>query len=199
MAEDRDDAPKKGMDPIKAYCLVLGFLVLVLGILWLKIGSDRADYQAANERAQRLLTGKGLSRLPDGSPTTIPDIAYEVERYVETYKATTGEGGTVAGIPLEMMKTNASAVGMDQITAGNLQVDANRNAGYETRTSDFEYKNTTLNRLLLLVYNVEQRGRYRVQEINWRLADPKDNPAPFWSIVKPRIKVAVRTPIQRER
>jgi hypothetical protein len=200
--DEDDDAPaKKGMDPLKAYCLVLGFLVVVLGVLWIKLGGDRDDYEAANRRAEQLLTGKGLTRVPDGPPPSIPDIAYEVERYVETYKATAGEGGAnVSGIPLEMMKNYASSSGMTQSHSGGGSVDVNRNRGYQTRTNDFEYEPTTLRNLLTLVYNVESKGRYRVQEITWRLDDPKKANAapPYWFIAKPRIKVAVRTPIQRE-
>jgi hypothetical protein len=197
---EQEEGKGKGLDPLKAYCLVLGFLILVVGYLWFRKGGEKSDYAEANVRAERWITGKGLVRQPDGPPASIPDIAYEVEQYVETYKATAGEGGSVAGIPLEMMKNYTAAVGMVQESAGNENVDTNRNAGYETRSRDFDYKPTTLNRLLLLAYNVESKGRYRVSEISWRLADPKDNAAPpFWNIAKPRIKVAVRTPIQKER
>jgi hypothetical protein len=202
MADDDDDvgATKKGMDPLKAYCLVLGFLVIVLGVLWIKIGGDREDYEAANARAEQLLTGKGLVRQQDGPPVAIPALAYEVEQYVETYKASAGEGGgDVSGIPLEMMRLHATNAGMKQIYVGSGQIDPHKAAGYETRSNDFEYDPTTIRNLMALVFNVENRGRYRVSEIAWKLQEPKDNPAPHWHIAKPKIKVAVRTPIQRER
>jgi hypothetical protein len=204
VAEEKDDAAtKKGMDPLKAYCLVLGFLVLVLGYLWIRIGGTRDDYAAANERAEQFLTGKGLTRRAEDPPPSIPDLAYEVEKYVETYKAAAGEsGGNVTpGIPLEMMRNYATSLGMKEVHTGSGGVDVDKGAGHETRSTDFEYDATTLNRLLALVFNVEHKGRYRVSDISWRLGDPnKENSSPpYWFIARPKIKVAVRTPIQRDR
>jgi hypothetical protein len=201
VAPKDDEAEKKPGDPLKAYCYVLGFLLLfLLGIWWFKIRVERDAYAAANVRAEQYLTGKGLRKSPDDEPVTIPDIAYNVEKFVETYKSSLSDGGNAPGIPLELVSKMASNAGMTQDGVQTERTEQNVNAGYETRSRVFDYKTpVNLKNLLTLVYNIETRGRYRVNEIRWQIADKKDNSAPpFHAITKPVIKVAVRTPIQRK-
>ena len=51
-------------------------------------------------------------------------------------------------------------------------------------------------RLLTLLYNIESRGRYRVSEVGWEVADRKDNlEPPFDRVKRSRIEVALRGPI----
>lgn len=192
---DAPHAEKKGMDPVKAYCLVLGFLVVVLGYLCFSIRGTRQDYATANERAESLLTGKGLTST-DGRPSSIPDIAYEVEKYVKTYKATAPEGAGTTGIPIELMRRMSTAVNMEWETANVERVDTNRARKFETRSRQFDYKAATLAQIINLVWNIENNGRFRVNEIRWQLGDKKENAAPpFHRVPRPSVKVAVRTPI----
>jgi hypothetical protein len=196
------DPNEKGMDPLKAYCIVLGLLIGFLGFLYFKFAGERADYEAANARAEPLLTGKGMAKASDGRPLVIPELAYDVERFVATYRDTAKEGpGAVGGgIPQTMMAKVETDAGVEEERALREQVDEKKDRGYKTITQQFDYKPTNLQRLLALAYNIEGRGRYRVSDIRWQLAEPKDNSEPpFNRISKPMIKVSVRSAIAKER
>jgi hypothetical protein len=199
-AKANDASEKGGMDPLKAYCIVLGLLIGFLGFLYFKFSGERSDYQSANSRAEGLVTGKGMVRASDGRSLVIPEIAYDVERLVATYRDTAKEGPIGANIPQTMMTKLETEAGIEEERAGREQVDEKKEQGYRTVTQQFDYKPTNLQRLLVLCYNIETRGRYRVSDIRWQLAESKENSEPpFNRIAKPVIKVAVRTAIQKER
>ena len=199
------DAPatetgEKGMDPLKAYCIVLGLLIGFLGFLYFKFSGERSDYETANARAEGLLTGKGMGRTTTstGTPVVIPDLAYQVEQFVATYRDAAKEGPIGPGIPATMMAKLETEVGVEEERALREITEEKRDRGYKTTTQQFDFKPTNLQRLLALAYNIEGRGRYRVSDIRWQLADPRDNSEPpFNKINKPSIKVSVRTAIPK--
>jgi hypothetical protein len=192
--------PGKGMDPLKAYCLVLAVLVLVLGFFYLKISGERADYESANAVAERLLTARP-SEEEDEEPYSIPSLAWQMERYVASYKeAAGGGGGLQEGIPAQMMTLMETEAGVtpERALREVSETKVKNRTTVKTITQQFDYKSTTLRNLLTLSYNIESRGRYRVSDIRWQLADPKENSQPpFHMISKPSIKVAVRSLVAR--
>lgn len=192
-------------DPLKMYTAVMALLVVVMGVLWIVIDNKREKYEQANTRAEQLMTGKGLRiRGLDDSPRTIPDLALAVERLSYTYDLATGGGGFDAGgrhVSQEMMETVALAAGLNQVGSSGERSTPNRARGYETVTQSFDYESMSggpleVWRLLTLLYNIESRGRYRVSEASWEVADPKDDvEAPYDRVKRSRIEVALRGPI----
>jgi len=191
-------------DPLKMYTVVMALLVIVMGVLWLVINNKRDMYEKANIRAEQLMTGKGLrSRGLDDSPRTIPDLALAVERLSLTYDQATGGGGIDSAgrhISQTMMETVAMHAGLSQAGSSGERSTPNRAQGYETVTQSFDYESMAggpleVWRLLTLLYNIESRGRYRVSEVGWEVADPKDNlEEPFDKVKRSRIEVALRGP-----
>jgi len=192
-------------DPLKMYTVVMALLVIVMAVLWVVINNKREKFEQANIRAEQLMTGKGLrSRGLDDSPRTIPDLALAVERLSYTYDQATGGGGIDKGgrhISQEMMETVAVHAGLHQAGSSGERPTPNRARGYETVTQSFDYESMSggpleVWRLLTLLYNIESRGRYRVSEVSWEVADPKDNlEEPFDKVKRSRVEVALRGPI----
>jgi hypothetical protein len=187
---------EKGGDPLKSYTLVMALLVVVMGVLYFVIDGTRKDYEQANQQL------RGWLRSVEGSstPSTIPELAYAVEKYAKTFEDAAGGTGLLRGIPLDMMKQEATRAGLKQVYAGREVQD--RSGNYETITLKLEYEApaggpTRIWRLLALLYNIEARGRYRVSEVTWEVADPTDvTPGgPLDQIKKPRITVALRLPV----
>ena len=191
-------------DPLKMYTVVMALLVIVMAVLWVVINKKRETYAKANARAEQLMTGKGLrSRGIDDSPKTIPDLALAVERLSYTYDQATGGGGIDKGgrhISQEMMETVAVAAGLHQVGSSGERPTPNRARGYETVSQSFDYESMSggpleVWRLLTLLYNIESRGRYRVSEVGWEVAEGKDNlEEPFDKVKRSRIEVALRGP-----
>lgn len=194
MAPDETSAGKS--DHLKMYCIVFGFLVLVIGFVALQQRSSLAAYKRANSQAAAMLTATG--RTSDGRPRAIGDLALEVEKFVQGYKQSSGAGDE--GISTERMVKAEVAVHMTHTYAGPVQDDRNNTKGYRTTARNFTYGPCTLEQLTKLVWNIESWGRYRVYEITWGLADKKANSAPPHNMVnKPQMKVGYRTAITRER
>ena len=171
-------------DPLKMYTVVMALLVVVMAVLWVVINNKRETFEKANVRAEQLMTGKGLrSTGIDDRPRTIPDLALAVERLSYTYDQATGGGGIDKGgrhISQEMMETVAVAAGLHQAGSSGERPTPNRARGYETVSQSFDYESMSggaleVWRLLTLLYNVESRGRYRVSEVGWEVAEGKDN------------------------
>lgn len=190
-------------DPLKMYTVVMALLVIVMGVLWIVINNKREKFEAANVRAEQLMTGKGMRGIDD-TPRTIPDLALAVERLSYTYDQATGGGGIDKGgrhISQEMMETVAMAAGLNQAGSSGERPTPNRARGYETVTQSFDYESMAggpleVWRLLTLLYNVESRGRYRVSEVSWEVADKKDNlEEPYDKVKRSRVEVALRGPI----
>ncbi len=194
-------------DPLKMYTVVMALLVVVMGVLWYVIDGKRKTYAKANVRAEQLMTGKGLrSSGLDDTPKTIPDLALAVERLSYTYEQATGGGGIDRKgnrhISQEMMESVAVAAGLNQTGSSGERRTPNNARGFETLTQNFDYESMSggpleVWRLLTLLYNIESRGRYRVSEVGWEVADPKDNAlkGPSDRVKRSRIEVALRGPI----
>lgn len=196
-------ARKEG-DPLKMYTIVMALLVVVMTVLYLFIDGQRAEYEKANVRAERLMTGKGQRITIDDKPRTIPDMALAVERLSFTYEQ--AAGGTDMGgrnISTARMASWAKVVGLRQVYASRERSEPNRNKGYETITQNFEYEaeaggDPEVWRVLSLLYNIESQSRYRVSEVSWGVSDQKTNPTPpFDKVKKPRVTVALRLPMKR--
>lgn len=192
-------------DPLKMYTVVMALLVVVMAVLWVVINKKREKFEKANVRAEQLMTGKGLrSSGINNAPRTIPDLALEVERLSFTYDQATGGGGIEKGgrhISQEMMETVASHAGLHQAGSSGERPTPNRARGYETITQSFDYESMSggpleVWRLLTLLYNIESRGRYRVSEVSWEVADQKDSQEPpFDKVKRSRVEVALRGPM----
>ena len=187
-------------DPLKSYTILMTLLVIVMAVLYFMIDGTRKDYAEANARLERDMTGQGLRRTSSGRPQTIPELAYEVERFAHTYEQAGDTGG--GGISTDMMArvTTAARLKMTYDSRENREKSGN----YETVKRKFEFESMSggkpaIWQLLTLMYNIESRGRYRVSEVTWQVADENDNPtAPFDRIKKPRIEVSLRGPIRSE-
>lgn len=192
--------PRKEGDPLKMYTLVMAVLVVVMAVLYFIIDAKRAEYEAANVRAERDMTGKGMPSTLDEGPRTIPDLALAVERLSSTYRQASGGVG-LGHISQALMDQYATNVRLRQIYASRERATPNQQGRYETVTQNFEYESMTggppeVSRVLGLLYNVESQGRYRVSELTWSVADSKANPTtPFDKVKKPKITVALRGPI----
>jgi hypothetical protein len=187
------------------YTVVMAVLVVVMAVLWFVIDGKRKTYAQANARAEQLMTGKGMrSGGQADEPVTIPDLALAVERLSYTYDQATGGGGIDKGgrhISQEMMETVAVAAGLHQAGSSGERPTPNRARGYETVSQSFDYESMSggpleVWRLLTLLYNIESRGRYRVSEVGWEVAEGKDSiEPPFDKVKRSRIEVALRGPI----
>ena len=187
--------PPGETDWMKYFCFIFGALVLVVGFMYFKASGDRKEYEKANVLAEKLVTGEGLpERDSRGVPNKIPDLAVEVNQYVNAYKDVMG--GAKDGVSQTEMSAAATGVNMSQIHASPVRVDEVRSKNYQTISRDFTYAPCTLEQLVALMYNVEAKGRLRVFEVRWQLAETKQNSeAPFHKLRKPVIKVGMREPL----
>ena len=186
-------------DWMKYFCFIFGALLLVVGFIYFQANKERTLYQVDNVLAEKLVTGEGMrSEDSSGTPTTIPGLAIQVHQYVGAYRDAVG--GTKGGIPMTEMKAAATKVNMQQINASAVRKDEVRSKNYQTISRDFTYDTCTLEQLVALMYNIESKGRLRVFEVRWQLAEPQVNTeAPFHKIRKPIIKVGMREPLASSR
>jgi len=188
-------------DPLKMYTVVMALLVLVMAVLYVVINNKRKSYEQANARAETLMTGKGLRLGTDEKPRTIPDLALAVERLSLTYEQASGGSGLDGHISQEMMDTVATHAGVHQSGSSGERTTQNKPRGYETVTQRFDYESMAggpveVWRILTLLYNIESRGRYRVSEVTWEVADEKEDQEPPFDLVKRvSLEVALRRPI----
>lgn len=196
-------------DPLKMYTLVMTLLVVVMAVLYFVIDGQREEYAAANVRAERYMTGKGLCLGPGelGEPRTVPDLAVQIERLSKAYAQASGGTGPLTGIPQAMMTQAATAAGLKQVYGSAEREQKNRagrGGGYRTVTQNFEYEDESggpppLWKLLELLYRIESRGRFRVSEVSWTIADEAENSQePYARVKQPRITVALRGPLLSE-
>lgn len=198
MAKDVDMGGRG--DHLKYYCIVFGILVVVIAVVAIQQKGKLEDYRLANSQARAALKAKGTT--PDGRPRGIGDLAVEVEKFVQGYKASLGGAGTEGGDGISTrMITKAGGVdgaNMRYQFAGTEQDDPNRSKGFRTRSREFTYGLSTLDQLVTLAWNIEALGRYRVFEIRWKLADKKINSEPpFFKVNKPVIRVGYRSPLTK--
>lgn len=191
---------KKDGDPLKMYSVTMLLLVLVMGGLYFMIERTRKDYEKANKRLQGLMRFEGNSRDTERTPSTIPDLAWEVESLAETFRTASGGAGLGRDIPSQMMRAVATKSQLRQSYASGETTVKGGGGTYETVSKRFEYKSQSggppaIWQLLDLVWRIEARGRYRVSQIDWQVAEKKDNPQePFDRIKNPQIEVSLRIP-----
>jgi len=194
------DATAQG-DHLKYYCIVFGILVVVIAVVLIQQRSKLKAFTRANAQARALLLAKGATR--DGRPRGISDLAVEVEKFVQGYKNSRGGAGDDAGaegISTKAIEMAGRDIQMKYTYAGQEQPDDNRSKGYRTRSREFTYGPTTLDRLTKLCWNIESLTRYRVSEIRWKLADKKTNTEPpYYKVNKPVIRVGYRSPLTKSR
>ncbi len=197
MANDSDIGEKS--DHLKYYCIVFGVLVIVIAVVAIMQRNTLNAYKQANKQALSALNATG--KTPDGRPRGLGELAVEVEKFVQGYRASSGGVGTSdSGIPNKMMESAERAVKVKRTWAGPETNDPNRSKGFRTTYREYKYDNCSLEQLTTLVRNIERNGRYRVFEMRWQLADPKANSTPPFNLVqRPTIKVGFRTPLARER
>jgi len=176
--------------------------VVMAGLLWY-IDNKRKDFEAANVRVERYLTGKGLPRQKDGRPQKFAQLALAVERLSKDLADATGgegmDGGHISKAFLEQQATNS---GLRQVYASRERSTPGGRGKYETLTSRIDYDAEVegdpiyIWQLLRLMYLIEsQRRLYRVSEVDWSVADRKVNPeTPYDRIKKTQIEVALRFP-----
>ena len=201
MAKSGND---KDADALKLYTIFMALLVLVMAVLYFIIDGVRKDFVKANAEVKRFMDVEGEDRDPDDEPWTIPDLAWEVDTLSKRYRRASGGGAIGRSIPTSMMKTIATAVKLEQTYASGER--SPRTGDYMTISQKFEYTGLggnppTQAQLMSMLWNIESRGegRYRVTEVNWEVADKKENPvAPFNKIRKPQITVALRVPVLDE-
>ena len=196
--------PKAESDWLKYYCIVFGLLIVVVGVLYFKISGDLTSYQQANKSAERVITGKGMTRTHDrrtGRPLVLNDLAVEVHQYVSAYRDAIGTAGSGSDIPDVVMTYAAEQARMTQTYASSVRRDKVASRGYQTIYRDFQYQACTLEQLIALMFNIENRNpRLRVEDVTWTLAEAKVNSEPpFNKITKPKIRVSIREPIAKSR
>jgi len=195
MANDTDMGGKS--DHLKYYCIVFGVLVVVIGVVAFMQRKTLNAYKVANKQARSILTATGTTS--DGRPRGLGELAVEVEKFVQGYRASSGHVGG-PGISNDKMEQAERAVKVERTRAGPETNDPNQSKGYRTTYRDFTYATCSLDQLTTLMRNIESWGRYRVFEVRWQLADVKANLKPPHNLIKsPTIKVGFRTPITRER
>jgi hypothetical protein len=186
------DEAGKPRDTLKLYVAIFLAITAVLVFFFFRFQSEREDYAGANALAEQYLTGKGLRRGTDDRPPDLPGLAFDVERFLGSYRAMGGEeGGTISA---DQMAKLADTSGLKQTDAAAPRTEFGRNRTYLTLSQKFTYMPSNLDRLTRMVYNIETQTRYRVTEITWKLLDGAANPKPFNNIQKSSIQVAVRTP-----
>ena len=192
---------EKEGDALKLYTIFMGLLVIVMAVLYFIIDGVRKDFVEANKEVAKFMQVEGLDRDPEDEPRTIPDLAWEVDTLSRRYRRASGGAGIGRNIPAAMMKKVATQARLEQTYGGGERTA--KSGDYMTISQSFEYDGVggvpaTQAQLLTLLWNIESRGegRYRVTELTWQVADPKENPkAPFDRIRKPKIKVALRVPV----
>ena len=195
-------AERKDGDALKLYTVVMAVLVIVMGILYFVIDGKRKDFEAANVRVERYMTGKGMPLQPEGKPQNFSQLALAVERLSKDLADATGgegmDGGHISKAFLEQQATNS---GLTQTWASRERSTPGGQGKYETLTSRIDYGSSgsgpvAVWQLLRLMYLIEgQRRLYRVSEVSWQVADRKDNPEPpFDRIKNPKIEVSLRFP-----
>ena len=191
------DPAAKG-DHLKLYCIVFAILVIVITVVAFKQKGQLEDYQQATKNAKRVLVATG--RDSRGRPKGIGELAVEVEKFVKGYRESVGgDDDDGDGISVKLMQKAELSVNLPNTYAGREQDDKHPSKGYRTRSREFTYGSSTLDQLSKLVYNVEELGRYRVYEINWKLADDKVNSTPPYNRVnKSNIRVGVRLPLTKD-
>lgn len=190
-------------DWLKYYCIVFGLLIVVVGVLYFKIGGDLDSYRSANKRAERTITGKGMTRLRDrdDNPLVLNEIAKEVHQYVSAYRDAVGTAGSASDIPDSLIAQAAADATMVQTFASSVRDDKVASKNYRTIYRDFQFQACTLEQLIALMFNIENFApRLRVEEVTWTLADKKVNSEPpFNKITKPKIRVSFREPLTSDR
>jgi len=186
-------------DPLKLYCIVFGILIVVVGIAALQRRSTLKDYERANLLAHNMLVAQG--RTNDGRPRAVGELAVEVEKFVQGFQKSMGDGKSGgSSISTTKMKQAEFKVHMEHSYASPENDVPNRGKGYRTRSREFTYNPASLDQLTKLIWNIEALGRYRVFELRWKLGDKRTNSeAPFNRVTKPVIKVGFRQPITKER
>ncbi len=193
-----DDGFERKGDNLKYYCVVFGILCAVIVGVAIHQSGELDEYRAANAATDRLLTGEGLAeRSSSGQPGRIRDLAIEIEKMVNWYKQSVGDDAdSGASISEARMRDAALRAQVKQAYASTDRDDPNRAKGYRTRSREFHYDPTTLDRLNELVMVIELMGRYRVYEMRWKLEEGKENSEPpFNRINKPVIRVGFRQPL----
>jgi hypothetical protein len=198
MAKKKSE-PAAQSDPLKLYCIVFGILIVVVGIAALQRRSTLKSYQMANRAAHNMLVAKG--RTPDGRPLAVGELAVEVEKFVQGFQKSVGDGESGgSGISTTKMKAAEFQVHMEHSYASPENDTPNRGKGFRTRSREFTYNPATLDQLTRLIWNIEKNGRYRVFELRWKLADKKTNSEPPYNrVTKPVLKVGFRQPLTKER
>jgi hypothetical protein len=192
---------KKEGDPLKMYCTTMALLVVVMAVLYFVIENTRKNYETSNEQLVGMMRFEGKERAAERPPSTIPDLSWEVESLAETFKSASGGSGLGNTVPRQMMETVATKAGLKQSYASGESTVKGGGGTYETVSQRFEYTSPTgdlprIWQLLDLVWNIESRGRYRVSQIDWNVAEVKDNAAaPFDKIKNPQIEVSLRVPL----
>ena len=198
MAKKKKDVDSGPSDHLKYYCIVFGVLVVVIGVVLVMQRNTLAAYKQANKNARAALRATGATS--DGRPRGLGELAVEVEKFVQGYRASSGGGASEPGISNTKMDAAERKVNMERTWAGAEGDDPNRGKGYRTKYREFKYANCSLEQFTTLVRNVESWGRYRVYEMRWALADQKINVKPPFNILSnPSIKVGYRQPLARER
>lgn len=200
----KGSGPKSESDWLKYYCIVFGLLIVVVGVLYFKISGDLTSFEKENKNAERVITGKGMSRTRDrrtGRPLVLNDIAVEVHQYVSAYRDAIGSVGAGSDIPDALMTYAAEQARMTQTYASSVRRDKVASGGYQTIYRDFQFQACTLEQLIALMFNIENKNpRLRVEDVTWTLADAKVNSEPpFNKITKPKIRVSFREPIAKDR
>jgi len=196
----KGEKKKKEGDPLKMYCITMGLLVLVMAGLYFMIEKTRKAYESSNQQLTALMRFEGNSRATDRVPNTVPDLAWEVESLAETFRTASGGAGLGTTIPAQMMAIVASNPQLQQMRVSSERRDKGGGGSYETVTKKYDYVSLSggppaIWQLLDLVWRIEARGRYRVSAIDWKVADPNDNPqSPFDLIKSPQIEVSLRIP-----
>ena len=199
-SKSKSKSDKKDGDPLKLYTGMMAFLILVMAGLWFMIERTRKNYEVANQKLVGLMRFEGSERDAERRPSSIPDLAWEVESLAETFRTASGGTGLSNSIPRQMMAAVATKSQLKQNFASGESTVKGGGGTYETVSQRFEYKSLsgglpTIWQLLDLAWRIEARGRYRVSEIGWQVADKKNNPtAPFDLIRKPQIEVSLRVP-----
>ena len=191
-------------DALKLYTIFMSLLVLVMAVLWFIIDGVRKDFVAANAQLEKFMVVEGEDRDPEDQPSSIPDLAWEVDTLSKRYRRASGGGAIGRSIPASMMENVATSVKLEQTYASGER--SPREGDYMTVYQKFEFTGMggtlpTQSQLLSLLWNIESRGegRYRVTEVSWKAADKKDNPtSPFDKIKKPQITVSLRVPVLDE-
>lgn len=197
----KGERKKKDGDPLKMYVVTMALLVVVMAVLYFMIERTRKDFEAANKQVQGLMRFEGGERMTDRPPTSVPDLAWEVESLAETFRTASGGAGLGNTIPSQMMEVVATNAQLRQIYASGETTVKGGGGAYETVSQRYQYGSLSgglpaVWQLLDLVWRIEARGRYRVTQIDWQVADKNDNPQAPFDLIKDsnQIEVSLRIP-----